>query len=245
MTKSQSIKNFIAIIAWFFITSSLCLADEVAGSIDYKLSYSYFHTQSLRANDINLRAGMDNQYLWLAAYQENPSHFDQIRGGYERTDRFNYFKIISSLQVATHGFLGAALNAEVGSPFYALLGYGRTNLKPYDNLNFDPNDSFTLGAGWHVNEGLNISLYEVQDNRVIDGQRNTHFVMSKALPEEQKFVLDVFSKSGPPDSQGQSIHAIGASITYDIRRYFLRIAYDPKVNFSQQDMARVSLGLHF
>jgi hypothetical protein len=228
-----------------FIASTPCLAADPVEGIDYKLSYSYFHTKSLHANDINLRAGKDDQYLWLAAYQENPSDFNQIRAGYERTDRFEYLKLISSLQIASHGFVGGAVNAEVGSPFYVLAGYGRTNLRPYNNLNFDPNDSFTLGAGWHVNPGMNISLYNVQDNRVIDGQRVTHLMLTEVFPEEQKLVVDIFNKSGPPDNQGQSIRGLGASLTYGIRQYFVRLAYDPKVNFTQDNMTRISLGLHF
>ena len=238
-------KKFLATILCFLIGSTLCLAAGAAEEIDYKLSYSYFHTQSIHANDINLRAGKNDQYLWLAAYQEDPSDFNQVRAGYERTDRFEYLKLVSSLQLATHGFIGGGINAEIGSPFYAIVGYGRTNLKPYNNLNFDPNDSFTLGAGWHVNPAINVSLYGVQDNRVVDRQRITHLVISGALTNEQKLIMDLFNKSGPPDNQGQSIHGVGASLTYDIHQYFVRLAYDPKVNFTQDNMTRISLGLHF
>jgi hypothetical protein len=126
-----------------------------------------------------------------------------------------------------------------------MLGFGRTNLKPYNNLNFDPNDSFTLGGGCHISSSTQISVYSVEDNRVIDGQRVTHLMLSQLLSNEHKFVLDMFNKSGPRDTQGQSIHGMGASMTYDFHPYFLRIAYDPKVNFSQDNMTRVSLGLHF
>jgi hypothetical protein len=238
--------NRPSILIFFFLLGSSCpRAEELNEPIDYKLSYSYFHAQSFHANDLNLRAGKNDQYLWLADYHESPSHFDQIRSGYERTDRFQFVSLISSLQVASHGFFGGAINAEIGAPAYALIGYGRTNLKPYNNLNFDPNDSFTLGAGYHLNQDSNIALYEVQDNRVVAGQRTTHFIVSQRLPDEQKVVIDVFNKSGPHDTQGQSIRGLGASMTYDIHQYFMRLAYDPKVNFTQQDMTRISLGLHF
>ena len=213
--------------------------------INYKIPYSHFHTKESDANDINLRLNKDNQTVWLAAYQETPSNFNQVRTGYERTDQFTYVKTTSSLQLATHGFIGGSLTAEIGNPFYAILGYGRTNLKPYDNINFDPNDSITLGAGWHVNQNFNISVYGTEDNRVVDGQRITHLMLSNHLAEDQKFTFDLFQKSGSPDNQGQSINGLGCALSYDKNRYFLRLAYDPKVNFTQENMARVSIGVHF
>jgi hypothetical protein len=239
-------KRVAAAIVFIFLSRLSLAADlPVDEAIDYKLSYSYFHTKTLHANDLNLRAGKNDQSFWIAGYQENLSDFNQIRIGYERVDRFAYLKLISSLQIASHGFIGGSINAEIGAPFYALVGYGRTNLKPYSNINFDPNDSITLGAGWHVDKDFNIALYGVQDNRVVDRQRITHLMATKLLLEDQKLVLDIFNKSGPPDIQGQSIHALGASVTYDINRYFMRLAYDPKVNFTQDNMMRVSLGMHF
>ena len=44
------------------------------------------------------------------------------------------------------GFWGGSLSAQIGSPkLYAIVGLGRTNLRTYYNLNFDPNDAITLG----------------------------------------------------------------------------------------------------
>ena len=235
--------NFLALA---FI-SNIAFAEGASTdqTIDYKITYSHFHTKASDANDINLRLSNDNQTIWLAGYKESSSDFNQVRTGYERTDYFTFIKTITSLQLATHGFLGGAITAEIGKPFYAIIGYGRTNLKPYDNINFDPNDSITLGAGWHVDQDLNISVYGVEDNRVVDGQRITHLMVNKRLPEDQKITLDIFLKSGSPDNQGQSIHGLGCALTYDISRYFLRLAYDPKVNFTQENMSRVSIGVHF
>jgi hypothetical protein len=51
-------------------------------------------------------------------------------------------------QPASRGFGGIALTAQTGDKYFALVGFGRTNLKPYANLNFDPNDAITLAAGW-------------------------------------------------------------------------------------------------
>lgn len=214
-------------------------------AVDYKLTYSHYDTRQTHANDINLRVSRDNQAIWLAEYTENPSNFSQLRSGYERTDRFAHTKLVSSLQIASHGFLGMSLTAEIGDDVYGIVGYGRTNLRPYDNINFDPNDAFTLGLGWHTGNDMTVALYAVQDNRVVAGQRITHLVTSKIINDDQKLIIDIFQKSGTHDSDGASIKAAGASLTYDLNQYFLRVAYDPKVNFTQENMTRISLGVHF
>ena len=239
-------KRIILILATFLLNNIAYAADEKADNpIDYKLTLSHYNTKQINANDINLRISKDNQTLWLAEYTENPSNFNQVRSGYERRDHFAHTKLISSLQIASHGFLGVSLTAEIGDDVYGIVGYGRTNLKPYDNINFDPNDAITLGLGWHANDDLTIALYAAQDNRVIDGQRITHLVTNKVFTNNQKIIIDLFQKSGTNDAQGQSIQALGASLSYDLNQYFIRLAYDPKVNFTQENMTRISVGIHF
>lgn len=239
-------KRIILILAIFLLSNIAYAADEKTDTpIDYKLTLSHYNTKQINANDINLRISKDNQTLWLAEYTENPSNFNQVRSGYERKDHFAHTKLTSSLQIASHGFLGISLTTEIGDDVYGIVGYGRTNLKPYDNINFDPNDAITLGLGWHANDDLTIALYGVQDNRVIDGQQITHLVTNKVFTNNQKIIIDLFQKSGTNDTQGQSIKALGASLSYDLNRYFIRLAYDPKVNFTQENMTRISVGMHF
>lgn len=216
----------------------------VAEQIEYKLTLSNYSTQNLHANDVNLRANLNNQTSWIGYYKEGPSGFEQLRGGYERTDRILSMDVVTSLQAATHGFLGGSLTATIGEPFFGLIGYGRTNLKPYANLNFDPNDAITVGFGWKKSDGPSLTLFLVRDDRVVPGQQNLHLLMRSPLPNRQRITLDVFYKSGPADP-GQSIKGTGASITYDWPRMFLRLAYDPKVNFTQENMTRLSLGMRF
>lgn len=60
-------------------------------------------------------------------------------------------KLIPSGQYASRGFIGASTTMEFGaaaSPWFGLVGLGRTNTKPYYNLNFGPNDSLLIGTGW-------------------------------------------------------------------------------------------------
>lgn len=223
--------------------SHYVLADE--DKIDYKLTVSYYSTNVSQSKDVNMRASQANQTMWLGYYTENPTSFDQFRAGYERTDQIPFTKIVSSLQVADHGFLGLSETAEIGAPFFALVGYGRTNLKPYNNINFDPNDAITYGFGWRGAEDTSISLYSVRDSRVISGQQITHLLLRKSIAATQRITIDIFNKNGPNDQMGNSISATGAAVTYDVSHYFLRLAYDPKVNFSQESMTRVSMGMRF
>lgn len=211
---------------------------------EYKLTLSNYSTQSLHANDVNLRANLGNQTGWIGYYKEGPSGFEQVRGGYERTDHIGFADVVTSLQAANHGFLGGSVTATAGEPFFGILGYGRTNLKPYVNLNFDPNDALTVGVGWRMQDGPSITLFAVRDDRIMPGQQNLHLLIRSPLPNQQRLSLDIVHKSGPTDP-GQSINSTGLSVTYDWPHAFLRLAYDPKVNFSQEDMTRVALGMRF
>jgi hypothetical protein len=53
--------------------------------------------------------------------------------------------VVPSLQLASNGFVQGSVYSELGGPLHAILGYSRTNLRPYDTLTFDPNDSAQLG----------------------------------------------------------------------------------------------------
>lgn len=56
---------------------------------------------------------------------------------------------------------------------------------------------------------------------------------------------DVLHKSARRDANGDSISATDAALSDEWSRYFVRVAYDPKVNFSQSYMTRLSLGVYF
>lgn len=248
------IKNIRIYTVLFLMHGPLAFADTTVSAkgsslneevpIKYKLSLADYSTQSVHSNDINLRIDRDNQRGWIGYYKEDSTGFDQLRGGYERTDQVAMVNIDTSLQIATHGFLGGSITATSGDPFFGMIGYSVTNLKPYANLNFDPNDAITLGVGYKMKDGPGITIFFVRDVRVMPGQQNIHLLMQYPLQTKQRVSLDVFNKSGPTDP-GQSIKSVGASITYDWSNYFLRIAYDPKVNFTQDNMTRITIGTRF
>jgi len=240
-------KIVIIAILKLAIVSGFALADEEPklNKVEYKLTASHYSTESTKANDINLRASKSNQTIWLGNYAESSSNFTQLRAGYERTDELMYTHLTSSLQIAEHGFLGWSEYAEIGAPFFVLAGIGRTNLRPYDNINFDPNDAITYGVGWRNAENTSISLYTVKDDRVNNGQQIMHLVFRQSFVYAQRLTLDIFNKSGPDDAFGESIRATGSTITYDVSKYSLRFAYEPKVNFSQESMLRLSVAFKF
>lgn len=248
------LKNLSIYIVLFLLQSTLAFADttkpapglnlEQDKPIEYKLSLGGYSTQSVHSNDINLRVERDNQRGWVGYYKESSTGFDQWRGGYERTDQFLMVNIDTSLQLATHGFLGGSITATTVDPFFGMIGYGMTNLKPYSNLNFDPNDAITLGVGYKKEDGYSVTLFMVRDVRVVPRQQNVHLLMQYPLQNKQRISLEVFNKSGPTDP-GLSINSVGVSITYDWPCYFLRIAYDPKANFTQDDMTRITIGMRF
>lgn len=219
--------------------------DAAAKAWSFKLTPSYYATTHQQAaGDVNLRANNGPHAVWLGYYQRG-SEFEQTRTGYEFTLETAYAKLVPSLQLATHGFAGTAVNLEIGTAVYALLGYGRTNARDYYNLNFDPNDSIVYGLGTRLIPGTNLSLYTVKDNRLHTEQVVNHLVARMQLAERQRLTLDLSEKHGRESADDPLVSGHGLSVTYDYRDVFLRLARDHKVNFSAENQSRLSLGLRF
>lgn len=221
------------------------VADENNEGWSFKLTPSCYSTSNQHAAvDVNLRANNGAHAIWLGYYQRG-QEFEQARTGYELTIEGDYAKLIPSLQLATHGFAGMAINLELGTSVYALLGYGRTNARDYYNLNFDPNDSYTFGLGTRLIPSTNLSLFAVKDNRLHTEQVITHLVARIQLPDRQRLTVDPFTKSGRESPDEPKVSGSGLAITYDYHDVFVRAARDRKVIYSMDDQTRVSLGLRF
>lgn len=211
----------------------------------FKVTPSYYATTNQHsATDINLRANNGPHAVWLGYYQRG-AEFEQTRTGYEFTLETEYARLIPSLQLATHGFAGTAVNLEIGTSIYALLGYGRTNARDYYNLNFDPNDAIVYGVGTRLIPATNLSLYTVKDNRLHTEQMVTHLVARTQWADRQRLTLDFFEKNGRETEDAPKLSGHGLSVTYDYRDVFVRLARDHKVNFSSENQSRISLGLRF
>jgi hypothetical protein len=195
------------------------------------------------ALDLNLRhtSGLGN--VWIGWYGEHASGFSQWRTGWDRSFELGAVRVQPSLQLASGGFRGGSVYVEAGEEWVAGAGLGRTNLRPYANLNFDPNDAITLAAGRRWSGGDALMLQLIADNREHPDQRHLHLNWRSNRPGHERLTLDLLAKQGTVEDQ--RIRRLGVSATYDWPRWFVRVAWDPKVNFTPQDMLRLSAGSRF
>ena len=249
----------------FILTPALAIEDRAdiepnkpagpAGGIVWKFTPGiYRETAGHGAIDLNLRGNSETNTFWIGHYKRG-SEFEQTRAGYERQFTLPFGRVIASGQVASHGFLGGSVTLEASAasmapstvPFVGLLGWGRTNRKPYYNLNFDPNDSVLIGAGWRPEEGTALTVFQVRDDRLRTGQRVTHLVLRKSTGTRSRWTIDLFNRAGRSDSEpdSQMFHATGVTLTYDLEPWFARIAWDPKANYTDSDMTRLAIGVRF
>jgi len=211
----------------------------------FKLTPSWYTSAGQHnAVDVNLRGNNGQHALWVGQYVRG-NEFQQTRTGYEYTANFDWGQMVPSLQAASGGYAGGSLSFQIGHPVYALVGFGRTNLRDYYNLNFDPNDMVTLGVGAHLANGNQLSLFTVKDNRLGTDQMVTHAMWYWSASVQDHWSLDVAYKDGRSSPGEARVTGRSASLTYDHHPTFVRLAYDEKVNFSAQDQARLSVGLRF
>ena len=242
---------FVAAIT-LFVVATACAGEPVPdtpekndGQPSWKLTTGWYHfSNHTDAGDFNLRytwKAVGN--FWLGYYLPDRPDPDQWRTGWDSQFDLGGVRIMPSLQAATGGFLGGSFGAETGKDWFIGAGYGRTNLRPYANLNFDPNDSYTINAGYRWGNGASASILWVQDVRLNPDEKHLHLNYRTPLPHGHRLTLDVLFKMGLVE--GSMIHRLGASVTYDWPRIFVRVAYDPKVNFTPEDMWRFSVGVRF
>lgn len=205
----------------------------------------YSERDSPLASDQNLRGNLGEHTTWIGHYQRG-GQFAQTRAGYEYTVKLPFGQVIPSLQAATHGFVGGAVTAQLGSDTtWAIVGVGRTNLKPYYNLSFDPNDSVVLGAGVRLRQSGVLSLFTVADDRLGTGQKVTHLVWRDRFTRDQRLTIDFVHKTGSPEAGLPSAAGKGLTLTYDHGNLFARIGREQKVNFSSGDQTRFAAGFRF
>jgi hypothetical protein len=215
-------------------------------AIEYKLTPSYYRTShQADAYDINLRGNLGSHTAWVGYYRQ-AADFEQLRVGYEYALALPFGRFTPSFQYASRGFLGGSVTLEVGERWFGLLGMGRTNLKDYFNLNFDPNDSILVGGGTRVLPKTTLTAYQIRDDRLNTGQRVTHVIARVKPTEGTRWTVDVFHREGRFSAEDEVVvRGTGVSVTYDYERYFLRVASDPHVNFTREHMLRVAAGLRF
>lgn len=220
-------------------------ADEDApAGIEYKLTPSYYRASDRNdAIDVNLRLSQGVHTGWVGAYRDR-SGFEQSRAGYEYRQDGEIIRTVWSAQLASRGFAGGALTAEFGGANYAIAGIGRTNMRDYYNLNFDPNDALTIGFGSRAMAGVEWSVIHIWDDRLGTRQQVTHATWRRRFGDAERLSFDVSYKHGLTQD-GSMVAGTGLSLTYDRRNMFVRIARDPHANFAAADLTRLSIGLRF
>ena len=209
-----------------------------------KLTFGVYHfSESGNAFDINLRHTNDFGDIWLGYYNSARRSEHQGRIGWDNTFEAGPVRITPSAQIASRGYFAWSVNIETGDSWFVGAGFGRTNLQPNWNLNFDPNDSYSLSAGKRSPDGESIAFQWVRDDRENPDQRHLHAVYRKPLAGGERITIDLLRKQGLVDNV--MIHRLGATVTYDWPRFFVRLAYDPKVNFTVENMWRLVVGTRF
>ena len=223
--------------------SNLAHADDGAEDLAFKLTISnHRFSENGSGMDVNFRHSSQWGTQWLGYFTASGLEAHQFRGGWERSFG-DTVRILPSIQLASGGFVGGSISVETGKTWFVGAGLGRTNLRPYYNLNFDPNDAGSLGAGYRVPGGASYSVSLTRDNRENPDQQHFHAVYRTPINGQDRLTIDLLYKQGLVN--GDSIRKLGATVTYDWPRYFVRLAYDPNTNFTADNAVRVSVGTRF
>ena len=100
-----------------------------------------------------------------------------------------------------------------------------------------------LSGGYRWADNQSLALQVVRDNRLNPNQQNVHLVYRTPVNGSDRLTLDLLQKKGLVG--GVPISRFGLSVGYDWPSYFVRVAWDPQVNFTAQDMLRLSVGTRF
>lgn len=227
----------------FAVIAIAGLPVRAADDTPFKLTLGYYDiSDGTHGEDANLRHTSNYGNAWVGYFRLPADGTSQWRGGWDRTFG-EAIRVQPSLQLASGGFVGGSIGVETGSPWFVGAGLGRTNLRPYFNLNFDPNDSWTLTAGHRDESGRLVGMLYVRDNRENPDQRHLHFLWRQPIAGGERLTVDVLHKEGLVE--GEKIRRWGATVGYDWPAVFVRIAWDPKTNFNPQDTWRFSAGMRF
>lgn len=240
-------------VLWVMFALSIASSPSLAEgnpdvNVQYKLSTGIYSVRdangpSMMATDTNLRATSELGNTWLGFYQTDDKVLRQTRIGWDSSFNFGAIRLQPSLQSASGGFWGGSLGLETGEQYFVGAGIGRTNLRNYVNLNFDPNDSWSLSVGYRGDGSRTLSAQMVHDNRMNPDQQHVHFTYRENFDKNKRILFDLLLKSGTVDNQ--FIKAYGAVLGMDSGEWGLRFAYDPKVNFTSADMKRLILSYRF
>jgi hypothetical protein len=224
-------------------TAAAPTAVERADDLLWKATASLYLQPDDDSADLNVRRQAGPLAAWLGLYHE-PSVDTVARAGLEWDFHRGSVLVVPTLQVATNGLKAGQLYAEVGGSSYAILGASRTNLRPFYNLSWDPNECLQLGLGRHLSRYDKVYAFTIFDVRLHTGQQDTHVLWRHRLSSRLGLTLDALYKSGHTDA-GRYVRAVGFGVYVDGVRWLLKAYYDPYVSFADHNMFRVGLGAKF
>jgi hypothetical protein len=97
-----------------------------------------------------------------------------------------------------------------------------------------------LSGGKRMDDGRVFGLLLVGDNCQNPDQRHLHATYRVPFANRERITVDLLYKTGLVDND--RIRRWGATVTYDWPGFFVRVGYDPKVNFTADNMRRISIG---
>lgn len=211
----------------------------------FKATYGWYnYSNSTQGNDLNLRWEHGTTRAWIGHYGD-PTFGHQTRAGIEHTFTLTPIALLQlSVETASQHYFGASVAVAVGKPLFVLVGLERTNLRPYFNLDFNPNDAITLGLGWKSSEGSLLAVTVVADNRLDTGQKIVHLYGRHRLSDDLRVSFDLNHKRA--DGQdGLLVKGWGLSTTLDFPSWFMRLAREQRQNFERYDATRITAGIRF
>ncbi len=239
--RAAIITTLLSILMVFTSTVSSS-QDTPEGATSFKSSAGLYSMKDAlgrtqMGQDLNLRVNSSVGNTWIGYFETQSKDLQQTRIGWDNAFKVGALRIQPSLQSATGGFFGGSLGVETGEALFIGAALGRTNLKNYVNLNFDPNDSWTFTSGYRWNAQRTVSLQVVRDNRENPDQQHIHVMYRTSFTDNNRFLIDVLVKSGTVENE--YIKKVGWMTGLDWGDLGLRFAYDPKVNFTSSDMKRL------
>jgi len=216
---------------------------ERADELKSKATFAVYYVPNNVSYDLNFRHQFGSVVAWIGGLID-PQGGSQGRVGAEYDFQREWLLFIPTLQVATNGAVMGSFYSEFGTKYYGIFGYSRTNLRPFNNLTFDPNDSVQIGLGRKISSYDKLYAFSIIDVRLHTHQQDTHILWRHRLDDNNGITIDGLYKSGNTD-EGKHIRAVGIGIYYDRPTWFWKAYYDPYVNFTQQTMVRLGIGLKF
>ncbi len=237
---------FFNVLVWVTLLSSAAAQGQTGPgepALAYKFTAGHYYFSDQGTGwDLNLRRTSEVGNVWLGLFQLPNQDISEWRVGWDRTFG-KEIRITPSIQSASGGFFGGSFQVEIGDPWFAAVGLGRTNLRPYFNLNFDPNDAYFLTLGKRSSTHELLMMQYVRDNRDHPDQQHLHFVYRTLVHQDHRLTLDLLYKQGLVGNT--TVHRWGLTLGYDWPRHFVRLAWDPKVNFTHDNALRLSMGYRF